>query len=130
MPRRSAAALAIAPGNLAPTRLQPPSDLPTAERAIWTTITGSCRADHFVPSDGLLLRRYVETLVLARAAAEAVRKQGAVVDGKLSPELLALEKLDKSVLGLTRVLRLAPQQRQRIEDTKPGLPPSPYEGMA
>ena len=44
-----------------------------------------------MPSDGLLLRRYVETLVLARAAAEAARKQGAVVDGKLSPELLALE---------------------------------------
>ena len=57
-----------------------------------------------------------------------MRKQGAVVTEKLNPELLALEKLDKSVLGLTRVLRLAPQHRLRIEDTKPGCRPHRTKG--
>src|SRR5262245_1888945 len=111
MPRKSAAALSVlsVDGKLA--RLQPPSTLSEPERAIFLQVVDACDPRHFRPSDLPILLRYIEATALADLAANHLRAEGAVVDGKPSPWIIVQEKSVRTMVALSMRLRLAPQSR-------------------
>lgn len=72
MPRKSAAALAVAPvaGPLEHKRLLPPAHLSEAERAIWLEVVEDQPASAFTPTHAPLLELYCRHIVQARILAE------------------------------------------------------------
>ena len=67
--RKSGAGLGILQVDGKPNRLDPPTSLSTAERAIFCDVVAACDRDHFRPSDLPLLVRYVEAAALGDQAA-------------------------------------------------------------
>ena len=99
MPRKSTAALAIAPViDARQKRIRPPADLGTDEARLFREIAASCDASHFVASDAPLLTAFCTAVLLSRAAA---------AEG----DLAAWEKATKMLAMLATRLRLAPQAR-------------------
>ena len=121
MPRHSSASLSVTSGPHAVTRLQPPPDLSEAERNVFVEATLSCRADHFLPSDSFLLAAYSRAVCLERRASEAITVNGPVTaDGRTSPWLAVLAQSSKSLLALSRSLRLAPASRSSANPKRVG----------
>jgi hypothetical protein len=108
--KKSRAGLAIVNVNGKPPRLEPPSSLPEAERAVFVDLVAASDPEHFRSSDVPLLVRYVESIVLADRAAVELRK-GAVVKGKTSPWLAIQREAIKAMVALSIRLRLSPQSR-------------------
>ena len=128
--RRSASDLAVVRPTGGFTRLRPPSDLGKEEAAVWRQIVLSVHEKHFEASDTPLLARYVQNVVLARRAAEALDREGAVIAGRINPQLVVAEKADRALVALSMRLRISPQARMRREGTVPkGPPASIYELM-
>jgi phage terminase small subunit len=114
MPRRSNAALTspYAVIDAPRTRLSPPGNLDKNEVRIFRSIVGNMPARHFARADLVLLVRHVQNLAAADIAAAHLKKGGIVDgDGKISPWLRALEKLDRSIVSLATKLRLTPSSR-------------------
>jgi hypothetical protein len=93
-----------------PSRLEPPASLSESERTIFIDLVNACDAKHFRQSDLPLLVRYVEAAALSDQAAQELR-QGAVVNGKVSPWLTVQEKSVRTMVALSMRLRLSPQSR-------------------
>jgi P27 family predicted phage terminase small subunit len=130
MPRRSAADLAVVRPDDGFARLRPPPDLGKDEKDVWRQIVLTCDQAHFQQSDAPLLVRYCENVVLARRAADALNREGAVIAGRPNPWLVVAEKCDRALVALSMRLRLSPQARMRREGTVPkGPPASVYELM-
>jgi phage terminase small subunit len=111
--RKSAALKAMGPlEERSPPRLQPSSQLSEAEFAVFTSIVSSVPPEHFQSSDEPLLIEYATAVVQARRAAEALRRDGDVVDGKPSPWLVVQEKSTRAMVSLSLRLRLSPQARR------------------
>lgn len=110
MPRKSDAALSVIAVDGKPSRLKPPPTLSEPEREAFTAIVSACDPRHFRPSDTPLLCRYAEAIVLGEQAARELR-QGAVVDGRVSPWLVVQEKAVRAAVALSMRLRLSPQSR-------------------
>jgi phage terminase small subunit len=129
--RRSAADRAvIRPAGGFNRRLRPPADLGEAEQSAWRQIILCCDENHFQASDAPLLVRYVQNVVLARRAADALTAEGAVIGGRPNPWLTVAEKADRALVALSMRLRISPQARMRRETTVPkGPPASIYELM-
>jgi hypothetical protein len=108
--KKSRAGLAIVKVNGKPARLEPPSSLPEAERAVFVDLVAASDPEHFRSSDLPLLVRYVESIVLADRASSELRK-GAVVKGKTSPWLAIQREAIKAMVALSIRLRLSPQSR-------------------
>ncbi|MGB8106625.1 MAG: P27 family phage terminase small subunit [Pseudolabrys sp.] len=108
--RKSGAGLGILQVDGKPNRLDPPTSLSTAERAIFCDVVAACDRDHFRPSDLPLLVRYVEAAALGDQAAEQLRL-GAVINGKPSPWITVQEKAVRAMVALSMRLRLSPQSR-------------------
>jgi phage terminase small subunit len=96
---------------------------------VWTKIVTACDAKHFQQSDGPLLARYCQNVVLARRAAEALTTEGAVLAGRPNPWLTVAEKCDRALVALSMRLRISPQARMRPETTKAKHPGSVYDLM-
>ncbi len=111
MPRKSLAALSAMAVDGCPPRLDPPSSLPKPERRIFETVVNACDSRHFRASDLPLLVRYVEACALGDEAAQHLRIEGAVVNGKASPWIIVQEKAVRAMVALALRLRLAPQSR-------------------
>jgi phage terminase small subunit len=126
--RKSAAELAVVRPAGGSSRLRPPPYLGEEERKVWQDIVLACPAEHFLASDVPLLARYVENVVMARRAADALSAEGAVIGGRPSPWLVVAEKGDRALVALSMRLRISPQARMRRETTK-GQQTSPYEMM-
>lgn len=93
-------------------RVQPPADLPDAERAVFVMITESVDPAHFHVTDMPLLTQYASAAVLARTAADKITAEGAVLpDGKVSGWVGVFEKSSRACVALAARLRLAPQSR-------------------
>jgi phage terminase small subunit len=109
--RKSAESLAIAPATNGSSRPLP-EGLSEAELAVFCSIVAAVPPDHFQSSDEPLLIEYCTAVVQARRAAEMLRLQGDVVDGKASPWLIAQEKSCRMLVALSLRLRLSPQSRR------------------
>jgi phage terminase small subunit len=121
MPRHSAASLHF-PAFTRVERLTPPVELSESERAIFLDIVGTVAADHFRPSDSVLLSAYVRAVVREREAAEHLATQGVVsIDNKLSSWVTVQAQALKQVMSLARMLRLTPLAR-RSNPSRPGKP--------
>ena len=125
MPRRSFASLSVPVVVQPVARLEPPDDLVGPERGVFVEVVLSCPAAHFRPADGLLLAAYARAVVLERRASAELALSGPVADGKPSPWLAVLAQASKSMLSLSRQLRLSPLSRSPTMK-KPG-PVSYYE---
>jgi len=130
MPRKSAAAQATPIGESRKS-LQPPVALSRAEALLFREIIAACDPVHFTQSDLPLLSRYVEAITLAEQAAEHLRDEGPVIQGRPSPWLTVSEKAIRAVVALSMRLRLSPQSRldPKTAGRKPGGRPSAYELM-
>jgi hypothetical protein len=127
MPRRSRASLSVVSGKLPSSRLQAPASLSDSERILFNQLVTSCDRKHFIESDLPLLVRYVQASCLADQAAQELRN-GAVVDGKVSPWRIVLERCQRALGTLSLRLRLSPQARHR---KSPGRPqPVSYYDLA
>jgi len=78
---------------------------------VFIDVVCAVRADHFQPSDGLLLARYAECAVMAADAATMLATEGTVINGKPSAWLTVHAQMTKAMLGLSHRLRLSPQGR-------------------
>jgi phage terminase small subunit len=108
--RKSGAGIGILQVDGKPNRLDPPTSLSAAERAIFFDVVAACDREHFRPSDLPLLVRYVEAAALGDLAAEQLRL-GAVINGKPSPWITVQEKAVRAMVALSMRLRLSPQSR-------------------
>jgi phage terminase small subunit len=127
--RKSGTKLVVMPRfDGTPERLSPPSSLSEAERAAFLQIVGSCSPRHFLPSDLPLVVSYACAITLDRVAAEHLRDEGAVVNGKPSPWLVVQEKQHRAMVSLSLRLRLSPQGRAQVAPKAEPIP-SAYERM-
>ena len=132
MPRKSLAAIAAFPNvSGVPARIRPPADMPEEQAEIFRNLVASVDAEHFRRGDAPLLRQYVEAISLAEQAADELRRDSAVIDGKTSAWLSVQTAAMKNMVALSAHLRLAPQSRMlsRSLHTRRGQTPSPYALM-
>jgi phage terminase small subunit len=114
MPRKSAAALAVAPTARVdgrPAALVMPAGLSDPARAVWVQAVAAVPPEHFRVSDVPLLRSYCESTAMADQASAALARDGFVVDGKASPWLVVQEKAIRAQATLALRLRLCPSAR-------------------
>ena len=112
MPRKSAAALAVLPSpDRRSSRLRPRDDAPATVRQIFFNLVRSVPAEHFCPGDADLVEQLAQAVALARHAYTELEREGPVIDGKVSPWNVVLEKAHRSSVALSARLRLCPQGR-------------------
>ena len=109
--RKSAASYETISVDGSPDRLQPPDHLSADERRRFTEIVANCDARHFRHSDLPLLCRFVEADALAERAAQELRKNAVLKNGKPNPWLAVQEKNVRTLTALSMRLRLSPQSR-------------------
>lgn|SRR5262249_40670997 len=89
MPRKSAAALAIAPQvDGKPSRLRPRDDAPAEVQEIFDVLVSSVSPEHFRPGDADLIEQYAQAIALGRRAYGELARQGPVIKGRASPWLV------------------------------------------
>jgi phage terminase small subunit len=120
MPRKSAAALA-SPGVIRTERLTAPADLNPDERAVFVGIVATVAADHFRPSDLVLLSAYCRAIVREREASEHLAHGVVSIDNKLSSWVTVQAQALKQMMSLARMLKLTPLAR-RSNPSRPGKP--------
>lgn len=115
MPRKSAAALSTLNPVVTPAtpRLTPPPSLSARERAVFQELVNATAPDHFTRADLPLLVEYCTACVLAREAAAALYRDGAVhvIRGRANPWLVVQEKQLRAMSALSLRLRICPQGR-------------------
>jgi phage terminase small subunit len=127
MSKKSQAELKIIPLQRQPTGLQPPTNLPAPERALFIELVAANAHNHFRASDLPLLVSYCSAVVLHERAIAALRATP-VVGTKSSPWLNVFEKTGRAMVALSMRLRLSPQARKpnQIKGRAPA-PLSHYE---
>ena len=112
MPRKSSASLAIATSNpMFNGDIDPPSTLSKSEAALFRHTVRTAGPKHFRSIDTVLLARYCEAAVLAEEAAQHLREEGAVVNGKVNPYVIIQEKCVHALTALSGKLRIGPLGR-------------------
>jgi len=113
MPRKSKAELSMwfPYAEPPPTILRPRADAPAKVREIFATLVKSVPPAHFRRGDADLVEQLAQAIVLARQAYAELEAGGPVVDGKVSPWNIVLEKAHRSSVALAGKLRLCPQAR-------------------
>jgi phage terminase small subunit len=120
MPRRSAASLHF-PSIVRTERLPAPADLSESERAIFVGIVSTIPADHFRPSDSVLLSAYCRAVVRECEAAEHLAQGVVSIDNKPSAWVAIHALALKQMMALARTLKLTPLSR-RPSATRQGRP--------
>jgi phage terminase small subunit len=94
-----------------PDALEPPDHLSADERRRFVDIVANCNRGHFRHSDLPLLCRYCEADALAERAANELRKNAVLKNGKPNAWLAVQEKSVRALVSLSMRLRLSPQSR-------------------
>jgi phage terminase small subunit len=89
-----------------------PSGLSEAERAVFLRLVNACDREHFTASDLPLLVAYCQAVSQHDRAAQAIRREGDVVNGRPSPWIVVQEKAVRAMTALSMRLRLSPQARR------------------
>jgi phage terminase small subunit len=99
-------------------------------RDVFVDLVASCKPGHFQTCDMILLVRYCEAAVVAAQAEQCLAAEGAVVNGKVNPWAIVLEKATRTLTALSMRLRVSPQARSaNIPTRQPQQPISYYERM-
>jgi hypothetical protein len=124
MPRRSAAALSVAPLRTGATRLRPPETLSAPARKVFLDIVANEEPTHFRQSHMPLLVQYCEATALAELSIKEMQKKDA------APIWLhRWEKATRVMTALSMRLRLSPQSLAANNPSRP-KPMSYYEKVA
>lgn len=119
MPRKSTAALAVAPvaGPLEVRRLEAPAHLSDAEREVWLQVVNDQPADAFTPTHMPLLELYCRHVVQARVVADQI--------AAFEPAWLAndggLQRYDKLLAMNEREGRAASSLATRLRITRQAI---------
>jgi phage terminase small subunit len=89
-----------------------PAGLSVEEAYTFRQLLASTDAGHFTPSDMPLLVSYAQAIAQHDRAVRAIRREGDVVDGRVSPWVTVLEKSQRALVALSMRLRLSPQARR------------------
>jgi phage terminase small subunit len=89
-----------------------PVGLSREEEDIFRRILAAVDPGHFAASDLPLLVSYVQAIAQHDRAVQALRREGDVVDGRMSPWNVVLEKAVRAMTALSMRLRLSPQARR------------------
>src|SRR6266498_2859863 len=89
-----------------------PAGLSAEERAIFQQLVAATDPDHFTASDVPLLVSYVQAIAQHDRAAQAIRREGDVVNGRASPWITVQEKAVRAMTALSMRLRVSPQARR------------------
>jgi phage terminase small subunit len=110
MPRKSAAARAVAPAFARePVTIQPPATLSEPARKVFVDLVSSCDPRHFEVSDTGLLCQYCEAQVMAERAAAELQKGEGPPNARW---LAAWREGTRTMKDLALRLRLSPQSRR------------------
>jgi len=113
MPRKSAAELSLAVPPPLPTRsdIVAPPGLIEPVRLRFVELVNAVHHEHFTDADVPLLVEYATACHLARQAAQAIQRDGAVIKSRPSAWLVVQEKSLRAMSALAMRLRLCPQGR-------------------
>jgi phage terminase small subunit len=113
MPRKSAASFEVVPLlNAGRRRLVPPANLPEPVRLAFVELVAALDPGHFAAADRILVVEYCTAAVMARQAAEALEREGAVLAGaRVNPWAVIQEKSTRALVALSMRLRVSPQSR-------------------
>lgn len=113
MPRKSTAELSTLPVDSgdAPSLLVPGSHLPEPVVPVFNEIVASAARGHFFPVDRLLLEQLSVAVFICRELAEAVARDGVIIDGKPNQAGRHLRQQQATVASLSTKLRLTTQSR-------------------
>jgi phage terminase small subunit len=129
--RKSAADLAAVPVQRERPRIEPPDQITGRAREVFVDLIEAVDPSHFVRSDIPLLVSYAQAIALHEEAREKVAEEGAVVDGRVSPWHVVMEKQAKLISTMAMRLRLSPHSRYdaRAAGRKTQKPtgPAPWE---
>jgi phage terminase small subunit len=128
--RKPGAALAVIPRvDGTPERLKPPDSLTSAEQEAFINVVSGTVRGHFAASDMPLLAAYARAITLDAHAAQMLREQGYVLNGKPNPWLVVKQTAHREMINLSLRLRLSPQGRVQVVN-KPTERQSWYERQA
>jgi phage terminase small subunit len=89
-----------------------PAGLSTEEEAVFRHLLAAVDPGHFILSDMPLLIGYTQAIAMHDRATKALRREGDVVNGKVNPWVVVLEKSQRAMVALSMRLRLSPQARR------------------
>jgi hypothetical protein len=119
----------VVPYGLGNRRLSPPPSLSEREKAHFLDLVLGCPSSQFERSDLPLLIRWSELAAMAEEAAEHLRTEDLVVDGKVNAWFTIHQMATKSMSGLALRLKVSPQARSpKAPKTRP-TPTSFYDRM-
>ena len=126
MPRQAAAAAGFSTNGSTRTLMQPPPHLDAVEKAAFLDIVLNAPASHFIPSDAPLVACYAKAIVQERLAADKLRADGYVSDGKASAWLAIWKESQRAVTTLARMLSLNPAGKGTDAGRGEGAGPAEY----
>ena len=119
MPRKSAAALAVATITKAPLRPEPPAHLSDEAAALWRGITAAYPPEHFQAPHLPLLEGYCRAVVTMRQADAILDRESIITpEGKPHPALSIRDQQGKLACQFATKLRLAISSAVRADSAK------------
>jgi hypothetical protein len=91
--------------------LTPPVSLSEAEAKVFRKMIGAVDPDHFNAVDLPLIVEYCRCTVACDEAADHLRQEGSVVDGKANAWCVVAEKNQRALVAISARLRICPQSR-------------------
>jgi len=98
-------------------KVQPPKNMTKDGKMIWKSIVEMIPNENIMPSDFPLMESYCETMVQFRRATQQINIEGAIIDDKLSPAAVWMDKCSARLATLAAKLRLAPNARKELVST-------------
>ena len=118
MPRRSSAALAVAPNLGEPKVPKASAGLPPEVKKIFDALIRDTPAGHFRVSDGPVLETFASAVAMSRRAELELAESGPITSaGRISPWLKVQSEAGKTIAALSMRLRLCPQSRMTSRAT-------------
>ena len=119
MPRKSAAALAVATITKAPLRTEPPAHLSDEAAALWRAITAAYPPGHFQAPHLPLLEGYCRAVVTMRQADAILDRESIITsEGQPHPALAIRDQQGKLACQFATKLRLAISSAVRADSSK------------
>ena len=112
MSRKSASALEVVPVTALPSRIEPPSDLTSAQADVWRAVVSTKPVDWFQADTAPILAEYCRAKVMCDLLAAQI--EGAMAGGEAGEVKALLDMRDKESRRLTSIatkLRLTNQSR-------------------
>ena len=99
-------------------KLTAPISMTPAGKKVWKVLIETIPNENIIPSDLPIMEAYCETTVAFRKAVQKVSMDGIIIDEKMNPEAVWMDKCSSKLAVLAAKLRLSPSARQDKSLTK------------